>query len=312
MAFGDEGEAWEGRTGTLGKEVLFSVGEAGSRLGAHVGSANRMCLTRDDAGGVSEMGSAVNRRAAALSTRGSPRSLTRPAIPPSHSVAGGAGPSNPLAPGQSGAGVGQERGSWGGIAPYGMVFGGQTVIYPSDGGPPRLGPRRMPELGFTPPAPVQLTGERFVRPVPRATPPGTPVQRVAGQGPAPSRVSMPRHSESGFPCFGYPPITTVRGARSQSAALPTAQAEQNPVATERNRGSQQQGSRGPVPLNSIPAGLTGSHRMPVARSRGLGLASPVLPCCPSEGQTPEFLEPDLTRPRTASSLRADQLFSPSR
>lgn len=129
----------------------------------------------------------------------------------------------------------QVWGSWGGIAPYGMVFGRQTVIYPSGGEPPRLGPRWVPELGFIPPDPVQLAGERFVRPVARAIPPRTPAHRIAGQDPASSRVLTPRHPESAFPCFGYPPITMVREAMSQNAVLPAAvQTGQNTMATEWN------------------------------------------------------------------------------
>lgn len=226
--------ALEGWIETLGKEVFLSVGAMGSRLGAHVGSANRMCSTRDDAGGVSDLGSVVNRRAAVLSTRSPP-------VPPFQSPAGVAGsPNAPVLGGSTGLPSGAGRGgSWGRIAPYGMVFGRQTVIHSSCGGPPRLGPRRVPELGFTPPAPVQLTGERFVGPAPRVAPTDIPAQRAGGQSPAPSRLSMSRHPESAFSCYGYPPISTVQQARSREATLTTAVEEgQNLMATERTKGSQ--------------------------------------------------------------------------
>lgn len=289
--------------GTPVEEVLFLVGSTGPRLGAHVGSANRMCLTRDDAGGVFDLGSVVNRRGAALPACGPPRSLTRAAVPPFQSAAEAASPSESLAHG-FGAGVpgGMSRGgSWGGIAPYGMVFGRQTVIYPGDGGPPRLGPRLVPDIGRNPPERLQLTGERFVRPVSRVAPADIPAQRAGGQGPASSRKSMPRHAESGFPCFGYPPITTVREARSQHAVLPTAVlAGQNPAATGRNNRSQQQGPARPFLQSPVSAGLTGSHRISVARNHPDPI-SPVLRRV-GEYQTPELLEPEPTRPRPVYDL----------
>lgn len=286
--------------GTAGEEVLFLVGATGPQLEAHVGSANRMCLTRDDTSGVFDLGSVVNWRGAPLPACGSPLSLTRPAAPPFQSAAGAAGPSDPLTHGHR-AGVPSDmsrKGPWGEIAPYGMVFGRQTVIYAGDGGPPRLGPRLVPDLGRNSSEPVQLTGERFVRTVSRVAPADLPAQRADGQGSAPFRMSIPRHPESAFPCFGYPPITSVREERSQNAALPTAvQAGHNPTATERTTGSKQHGPAGPFLQSPVPSGLIGSHRISATRSHHADPIPPVVLRRVGEYQTPEFLESEPTRPQ---------------